>query len=163
MSDKVNSSIYGSLSSTDSNVMHIVVLNKNQTDNISGTFTVTSGRNFISGRVWAFDNYSSNITERTAISNITNNTFTYTIPKTSVCHIVLSSPPCPGYDLTGDCHIGYDDLSAIAGTPDYSLWLYQLSPEEIDWCITEPTCPDLNHDGFIDLIDFALLASEWGF
>jgi hypothetical protein len=136
MSDKVNSSIYGSLSSTDSNVMHIMVLNKSQTDDISGTFTVTSGRNFRSARVWAFDNYSSSITERAAISNITNNTFTYTIPKTSVCHIVLTSLNPPAVSITlpldGDtfnapANITIDATASVSGGTVTKVDFYQGS------------------------------------
>jgi len=160
MSNKVDSSIYGALSSTNPDVLHLIVLNKNQIDSINGTFTITSSRNYTSATVWAFDNTSSNITQRTSISNITNNTFTYTIPKTSVYHIILTSPSCPAYDLTGDCHMDFGDLVTLIGsTGDYNLWLYQLYPDE---CGGDPQCPDINGDLIINLNDFALLAQGWG-
>jgi hypothetical protein len=105
MSNKVDSSIYGSVSSANPDFLHLIVLNKNQTDSIAGTFNVAGTTAYTIGRVWAFDNNSTNITERAAISSITNNTFTYTIPKTSVCHIVLRAqseftPPAAPTGLT---------------------------------------------------------------
>jgi hypothetical protein len=91
MSDKVNSSIYASVSDDLPGELHLIVINKNQTNDITGTFNITSPQNFYSGRVWKFDNTSSTISETTGIYTITNNSFTYTIPKTSVCHIVLQT------------------------------------------------------------------------
>jgi mannan endo-1,4-beta-mannosidase len=159
MSNKVDSSIYGSLSSVNSDVLHMVVINKNQSNDISGTFTITSGRNYTSGSVWAFDSNSYNITQRAQINNITNNSFTYTISKTSVYHIVLTSPSCPQYELTGDCHVDMDDLLYLFGGPGWELWLYQLYPDE---CGGDPLCPDINGDLIINFRDFALLAQGWG-
>jgi hypothetical protein len=78
----------------------------------------------------------------------------------SVCHFVLTSPPCPlQYDLTGDCHVNYDDLRALFGESEWNLWLYQLEPGECDGV---EHCPDINGDLTIDFEDFALLAQEWG-
>ena len=81
MSNKVDSSIYASVSTTDANVLHLIVINKNINNAITGTFNITSPQNFISGRVWQFNSSSPAITETTAVSTITNNTFTYTIPR----------------------------------------------------------------------------------
>jgi len=93
MSDKVNSSIYASVFASNANELHLIVINKSQTDNITGTFNINSPQNFLAGRVWKFDNTSSTISETTAINTITNNSFTYTIPAMTVCHIVLRVTP----------------------------------------------------------------------
>ena len=93
MSDKVNSSIYASVFANNDYELHLMVINKNQTNDITGTFNINSPQNFLSGRVWKFDNTSSTISETTGIYTITNNSFTYTIPKTTVCHIVLRVTP----------------------------------------------------------------------
>jgi len=161
MSDKVNSSIYASMFDGDDYEIHLIVVNKNQDNAINGTFTLTSDKNFTAGRVWAFDGNNVNITERTPISNITNNTFTYTLPIVSVSHIVLTAPICPlEYDLTDDCAVDIADLVALVGEPGWSLWLYELQPEES--CFGESWCPDINGDLIINFKDFALLAQEWG-
>jgi hypothetical protein len=91
MSNKVDSSIYASVSTTDANALHLIVINKNFDNAISGTFNISSPQNFISGRVWRFNSSSPTIAETTPISTISNNTFTYTIPPLTVCHIVLQS------------------------------------------------------------------------
>jgi hypothetical protein len=113
MSDKVNSSIYASVFASNANELHLIVINKNQTDNITGTFNINSPHNFLAGRVWKFDNTSSTISETTPISTITNNTFTYTIPMKSVCHIVLKVTPVNvsiTSPLDGDRFASGDDI-----------------------------------------------------
>jgi len=91
MSNKVDSSIYASVSTTDANALHLIVINKNFDNTINGTFNITSPQNFTSGKVWRFDSSSPAVTETAGISDIANNTFTYTIPPLTVCHIVLQT------------------------------------------------------------------------
>jgi len=91
MSNKVDSSIYASVSTTDTNALHLVVINKNLTKPINGTFNITGSQNFVSGRVWRFDSTGPAITETTPITDIANNTFKYTVPPLTVCHIVLQA------------------------------------------------------------------------
>lgn len=89
MSNKVDSSIYASVSATDANALHLIVINKNFDSPINGTFNITSPQFFTSGRVWRFDSSGPAITETAAITDIANNTFKYTVPPLTVCHIVL--------------------------------------------------------------------------
>jgi hypothetical protein len=91
MSNKVDSSIYASASTTDPNTLHLIVINKNFDSAIKGTFKITSPQNFVSGRVWRFNSSGPIVTETAAITNIANNAFTYTIPHLTVCHIVLQA------------------------------------------------------------------------
>ncbi|MGD0573519.1 MAG: glycoside hydrolase family 44 protein [Sedimentisphaerales bacterium] len=138
MSDRVDSSIYASVFNGYTCQMHLIVINKNITNAITGTFNITSPQTFTSGNVWKFDNNSVNITATTPISSITNNSFTYTIPATTVCHIVLQAAP-PTWDLTGpsgvpDCHVNLLDLKDFTST-----WLNTYT-----------------------FVDFAYFAQEWG-
>jgi hypothetical protein len=150
MSNKVDSSIYASIFDSNNNVLHLIVINKNFDNDINGTFNITSAHNFTSGRIWAFDVNGYNIRERIAISNITSNSFKYTVPKLSVCHIVLDGPPCPlQYELTNDCYVDIDDLDVLAGQ-----WLDPSHCPGVG-------CADLNGDGQINFKDFALLGHEW--
>jgi hypothetical protein len=121
MSDKVNSSIYASVFASNANELHLMVINKSQTSDITGTFNINSPQNFLSGRVWKFDNTSSTISETTGIYIITNNSFTYTIPKTSVCHIVLRVTPLNvaiTSPLDGDMFTSGDDIVIEANAYD---------------------------------------------
>jgi mannan endo-1,4-beta-mannosidase len=150
MSDKVNSSVYASISDSNNFPLHIIVLNKNQDNAINGTFTITSSHSFSSGRVFAFDASGSNIREITPISNITGNSFTYTVPIKSVCHIVLDGPPCQlNYDFTGDCHVNMLDLDVLA-----NHWLGGD-------CSAEPNCTDFNGDLNVNFTDFSIFSQEW--
>jgi hypothetical protein len=164
MGDKTKSSIYASMFTGDDYEIHMIVINKDQDNAINGTFTITSDKDFNEARVWAFDGNSASITERTPIHNITGNTFTYTLPRVSVSHFVLTAPVPPPcllqHDLTGDCQVDYGDLIAIIGDPVWNMWLYELGPEED--CHGESWCPDINGDMIINFKDFALLAQEWG-
>jgi endoglucanase len=136
-SNKVDSSIYASVFNGYTCEMHLIVINKNIDNDITGTFNITSPQNFTSGSVWKFDSTSPAITTTTAISSITNNSFTYTVPKTSVCHIVLQADP-PMWDVSGnDCHVDIYDLDTFA-----NWWL-----DEVD---------------FVNFENFASFGSEWG-
>ncbi len=86
-SDSVNCSIYGSTNNGDE--IHLIVINKNFDKDIVGNFSVTSPKQILSGKVWKLDSTSINISQIDSITNITGNTFSYTIPKKSICHFVL--------------------------------------------------------------------------
>jgi hypothetical protein len=121
MSNKVDSSIYASVSTEMLCELHLMVINKNQYNDITGTFNITSPQNFLSGRVWKFDNTSSTISETTPIGTITNNTFTYTVPMKSVCHIVLQMTPVSvsiTSPLDGDMFTSGDDVVIDANVPN---------------------------------------------
>lgn len=148
MSDKVNSSIYGSMNAADATQIHLVVLNKNYTQPISGTFNIASPTPFSSARVWAFDADSATITERTPVAAIFGNSFTYTIPPLTACHFVVRSDQPVG-DLSGNCRVGIGDLMLFL-----TQWL-----NEID--CSGPACPDINADGRVNLLDLALIAANW--
>ena len=148
MSDKVNSSIYASTFTDDHGILTLVVLNKNLTEAIAGTFAISSPRTFTSARVWAFDSSSSTITERTAVSTITGNSFTYTIPALTACHFVLQAEYPPG-DLSGNCHVGLEDLALFA-----AQWFDTGGCSGID-------CADLYVDNVVDFADFHILSQNW--
>lgn len=148
MSDKVNSSIYGSMFAGVNNRLHLIVLNKNLTETIQGTFAIDSPCLYTSGRVWAFDSSHAAVSEITPVGTIANNTFVYGVPPLTACHFVLESSR-PAADLTGDCQVGSDDLALLC-----EQWLEAgLGPES--------DCADLNRDGIVDVQDFAILSDGW--
>lgn len=148
MSNKVNSSIYASTFAADDTQLHIIVMNKNFDESINGVFNVTHPRVFTSGRVWTFDADSPDIIEIPPINAIVGNSFSYSIPPLTVCHIVLESN-CPPGDLTGDCRLDVADLQIFC-----NQWLNSHGCEGFD-------CADLNRDTKINIIDYYLLAKNW--
>ncbi len=116
MSDKQNSSIYASVFDGNDSELHLIVINKNFDSAINGAFIVTSGNSFTWGRVWSFDDSSAAITETTPITQITGNSFSYTIPALTVCHMVLYSqgePPLIG-DIDDSGHVDWLDVNMMA-------------------------------------------------
>ncbi|HML75803.1 MAG TPA: glycoside hydrolase family 44 protein, partial [Anaerohalosphaeraceae bacterium] len=148
MTDKVNSSIYGSTCLSDRNELHLIVLNKNYTQSINGSFTITAPQFFTSARVWAFDSASSAVTERAPVSAISGNAFSYAIPPLTACHFVIRSDRPTG-DLSGNCEVGIEDLDLFA-----DQWLDIAGCSGID-------CGDFNNDTQINLLDMAILAQNW--
>jgi hypothetical protein len=110
-SNKVESSIYASVFDGYTCELHLIVINKDINNPVTGTFNITSPQHFRSGNVWKFDSNDPNITATTGIYFVTNNSFTYTIPATTVCHMVLQADP-PSWDTTGPEGVpdGYVDL-----------------------------------------------------
>lgn len=89
-SDSVNTSVYGSLNN-NGNEIHLVVINKKLNESTNGNFSISSSHNIINGRVWKLDSNSSAISEISQVTNIFNNSFSYTLPAGSVCHFVLQT------------------------------------------------------------------------
>jgi mannan endo-1,4-beta-mannosidase len=88
-SDKINSSLYASISSVDNGKIHLIVLNKNLNKAISGDFQVNNISSIGSIEVWGFDEKSHLITERITPVEINGNSFKYSIPPLSAYHFVL--------------------------------------------------------------------------
>ncbi len=143
MSDKVNSSIYASIFGENLSQLHIIVINKNFDDAINGSFNIDSSRPYISGTVWAFDSTGSTISQITPVGTITDNSFSYTIPALSVCHIILEAV-CPPGDVDGDCQVEWEDLRIL--TED---WLEPGGPANLDG------------ENGVEFQDFAILAGNW--
>ncbi len=95
MSDKEDSSIYASVSDVNDNRLHLIVLNKSLDQFISGTFNIAGPQVYSKGRVWAFDSTSPAITEIAPVGPIGSNSFAYTIPPLTACHIVLEADAPP--------------------------------------------------------------------
>jgi hypothetical protein len=145
MSDKVNSSIYAATFTDNAGVTTMVVLNKNLTEAIAGTFTISSLQTFESGRVWAFDETSSEITERVGVSSITGNTFTYSIPALTACIFVLQSE-CMAANVDGIYPINLNDFAMLAAN-----W----------WLSGTDLLGDINSDGTVNGTDLILMATYW--
>jgi hypothetical protein len=69
----------------------LIVLNKNFDQPVSGTFNIAGPQVYTKGRVWAFDSTSPTLTEIAPVGPISSNSFTYTIPPLTACHVVLET------------------------------------------------------------------------
>ena len=148
-SDKVNSSIYASVFDGNDSRLHLIVMNKNFDCTISGTFDISSHRNFVQGRVWRFNNFTSDINEVSpSRSCVSDNLFVFNIPPLTVCHIVLQAVN-PPEDLDGDGKVTITDVGILC-----DQWLQQVD------CSSQAGCADFDGSHYVDFFDFARLAGE---
>ncbi len=94
-SDYTNTSIYASVNNLTNASLHLIVLNKHWTSNINATFNITSTTTYKNAKIYMFNGSSTNITQLASISNISGNTFTYTLPNLTAFHIVLDNGALP--------------------------------------------------------------------
>lgn len=147
--DVANSSVYASIKGTDDSVLHMILINKNYDNAEQATVKITGSKNYTSADVYAFDGSSSNITQKAQITNITNNSFSYTLPALSVYHLVLKSSGTAVTlgDVNGDKVININDALLVA---QYSAGLTLTN------FIKEAA--DVNKDGAVNIVDAMLIA-----
>jgi hypothetical protein len=118
--DTVNTSAYASVESTDQRYLHIILLNKSSTaSNVN--VNVAGATVYRSARVFAFDGSSAAITERTGVTGISGNQFSYALPALTAAHFVLTTGGGVTADFNGD---GKTDLVwSNTTTGDRYVWL----------------------------------------
>ncbi|MBE2215900.1 MAG: immunoglobulin domain-containing protein [Opitutaceae bacterium] len=92
VNDRATCSVHASVDAADPTRLHVILLNKSYDQSATASFTIAGTRRYTSARIFAFDSAGATITERAAVSSITNNTFTYTLPALTAAHLVLSAP-----------------------------------------------------------------------
>ncbi len=151
VSDDEIASSYASMEETDDGKLHIILLNKNYDNNTTFNLSINSSKQYKSGEVWGFDRVSSNITQRRAVTGITDNKFTYTLPALSAYHIVLDSADStePGIE------VGDIDENGIINVIDFALLRRYLLGMDKEISMAA----DTNADGQVNSIDFSILRS----
>lgn len=91
--DYRTSSIYASLSSTDTTELHLVAMNKNYDSSLVATFYLDASTLFDKAEVYAFNAADSAIQYVGSVDDITGNQFSYTLDPLSVYHFVISGLP----------------------------------------------------------------------
>lgn len=147
-SDAEVSSAYASIVGEDDGKLHIVLLNKNYDNSTTFNFTINSDAEYTKGEVWAFDRGSSDITKRMPITEISDNTFTYTVPALTACHIILDTKAPVMYgDLDDDGNVDSYDLTLLKRYVLKKLGNISINEEAADVCM----------DGNIDSTDITIL------
>jgi hypothetical protein len=83
------SSVYATSEGIADSTLHLIVINRDTASAMDAAITITGKRQYSDGRVWAFDAADSVIKEIAPIPAIASNAFHYTVPPTTVCHMVL--------------------------------------------------------------------------
>jgi hypothetical protein len=153
-SDVANSSIYASYRSSDPSFLDLIVINKNFSHPIAGSFTIAGGSYYWSAMAYGFDVASATITARAGIDTITNNTFGYSIPPLSVYHFILKgSPtavgreeyPVSGYRLEQNYPNPFNPKTVVSYqlsvVSDVRLVVYDLLGREVAVLVKERKAP----------------------
>ncbi len=94
-SDVANSSVYAAIPGADDATLHLILLNKNFDSPVAFSFNLAGGRSYSSGEAWAFDAGSSTISQRSPITGIASNRFSYTLQPRTAAHLVLHAAGGP--------------------------------------------------------------------
>lgn len=97
-SDRANGSAWASIVGSAAGTLHVVLLNKHETETANITVNLGGTTTYANARVWAFDGASATITERAPVAAITANSFTYSLPALTAAHVVITAAaPAPTY------------------------------------------------------------------
>jgi PKD repeat protein len=124
------------------------LLNKNYNESTTFNLSIESSSNYVSGEAFGFDRTSSDITERTPITNIVDNKFSYTLPPLSAFHIILDS---------NDEGILYGDINNDGKVNSIDCALLGRYLLEITTDINI-LAADLNCDNLINSNDYTILS-----
>uniref|UniRef100_UPI003899578F glycoside hydrolase family 44 protein n=1 Tax=Paenibacillus kobensis TaxID=59841 RepID=UPI003899578F len=116
-SDVANSSIYASVKDNTNGELHLIVLNKSFDSPMNAAIQIAGDKSYTSGTVYGFDGTSTSITQVGAISSISGNQFTYTVPPLTAYHIVLKA----GTDTVPSAPSAPASLTATAGNAQASI------------------------------------------
>lgn len=92
-SDTAASSVYTSLDSRDSTILHIIVINKNFTGHPVFNIAVHSQKEFGYGAIFILNSGSENIFHPKVLYQMTNNAFSFSPDPQSIAHFVFSMKP----------------------------------------------------------------------
>jgi mannan endo-1,4-beta-mannosidase len=110
--DSVNTSMYGSLK-RGSHELHLIVINKNPGQAVTGRFALSSGSpsashiTILSGKVWELGGSSPQIRSGKDVSDISDSSFSYSLDSASVYHIVLQTSVITGVSAPAGLPAGF--------------------------------------------------------
>ncbi|MDS0526348.1 dockerin type I domain-containing protein [Clostridium sp. SHJSY1] len=144
-SDIENSSVYSAVDSKDDSKLHVILINKNYDKPMKVNLKLDGDKVYSSGKVWGFDENSSDIKEETPITDVSNNTLTYEVPKLSVYHLVLDSKAKKLGDVNDDGKVSLADFIALKK---------YISTNSVE---INTLNADINGDSVINILDLTLL------
>lgn len=99
-SDVENVPIYAAIHNLDVTRLHLILINRNLTQEVQGQFVLSSPVQYHRAQAWGFDQSSPNLRSMAGVSLIQDNRFTYTIPPLTAVHLVVESDDSyPIHDL----------------------------------------------------------------
>ncbi|HOV98178.1 MAG: T9SS type A sorting domain-containing protein [Bacteroidetes bacterium] len=87
-SDSVNTSVYASVNTSTSEI-HLITINKDLSNSKEASFTLDNVSAITNAQAWILDGSGSAIRNGAAITTISGNSFSYSLPPASACHFVI--------------------------------------------------------------------------
>jgi len=87
-SDSDSTSVYASVN-TNTNKIHLITINKDLSNSKEALFTLNNVSTITSAQAWILDGSGSTIRSGDAITTISGNSFSYSLPPASACHFVI--------------------------------------------------------------------------
>ncbi len=88
--DSINYAIYSALNSQNPKFLHMIIINKKNSD-IPATIRIEGSKQYLSGIAFGLAEGDTSLVEKTAVPLIEANSFSYTLPKHSMLHFILST------------------------------------------------------------------------
>lgn len=146
--DPSRSSAYAAIDGSDESGLHIVLLNKSQTETQNAAVQIQSGADYRSAKVYGITPGSAEIRLLGTVENIRDNQFTLELPALSAVQIELTADD---YTLTGDVNAdGSVDLTDASLLRDWLLAKPGIT-------LARPQAADLSGDSRLDARDLSLL------
>ncbi|MFZ6693363.1 glycoside hydrolase family 44 protein [Undibacterium sp. SXout20W] len=83
-----NGTVYAAVSAKDPTTLHVIAINRLSSP-LTASMQIKNPTAFKNVQTWGVDAKSQSITQRSGVSGVVNNTFSYTLPALSVMHFVL--------------------------------------------------------------------------
>ncbi|MBL3658428.1 glycoside hydrolase family 44 protein [Fulvivirga sediminis] len=153
MDDKINSSIYASVSGESDEELHVIVLNKSMTSSISGSFDISgSSVNYTTATIYGVEEGTAAIIQKTDL-NVSGNEFSYSLPPLSVYHFILtsdgSSVPVASVSVSPETATigigGSVELTAEVSPAD-------ASNKSVTWSSTDESIAAVNSAGLVSAV-----------
>lgn len=153
-----STSVHASIEGDNDSLVHVIAMNKNQDSAVTVTINLSStSRTYRSAKVWAFDNSGAAIRQLKSVRVINGNSFEYSIPPVTACHLVLSEEDISGYpdiDSVGiNSPAGYSD-----GTASFELTVKVFDGNND----LRSVMADLRTVGGVDSVALSAVANEPG-
>ena len=88
--DAENSSVYSSVDTSADNNLHLILINKSFSESMNAKIAIEGGDSYDMSGAWSFNSTSSDIAPMPIANDAIVDSFNYTVPSLTVCHLILT-------------------------------------------------------------------------
>ena len=128
-SNTTHSSVHAALDADSS--LHLILLNKNYTDTLKSTITLTGNHTYVHSATWYFNAAHASLSKQTPPPTSPGTVFSYAIPPLTASHLIFTVAPTHQTHLTIDTAPGYrlniQGSSLSVHAPEHQQLTLQIS------------------------------------